>query len=88
MTLPKKSDRPRPNSRTWDRHKRYFDVGDRIEWKSPNDGELKAGVISGIKVNKFGRVSYYCGGELIFLEEIREALRRKTNPRRRGGYWL
>lgn len=81
--LPEKSKLPQYSVGVdWTR--RYFDVGEEIEWiryvppdrRSRNQQishEHCKGAISEIKQNSFGRVSYYVGEQFVLLEQILEA---------------
>lgn len=70
--LPAKS--PVPNAgEHWDFDKRYFDVGDVVNWIGDawNSPQL-SGVISAIKKNRFGRISYQVGNDVIDIGQIKK----------------
>lgn len=58
----------------WHWRKRYFDVGDHITWIPMGCKHAKTGTVTAIKCNYKGRVSYWSGGHLILLEEVRRAI--------------
>lgn len=75
MNPPDKTPLPTKHG-SWSWHKRYFDVGDPITFKTSQSIELVTGKVAEIQTNKFGRVSYRSDkGVLILMEDVRRAMK-------------
>lgn len=81
MKLPiEKSPLPTKVNGQWDWHKRYFDVGDEITWFSILDDGWNKSIVTKIKANQFGRVSYYPdkGAKIVLMEDVKRAVNMTT----------
>lgn len=73
-TLPPKTPMPDLTKYRWEWNARYFDVGDKIEWVELFGGAKRVAEVGAVKVNKFGRVTYYTtSGEMVLTEEVQRA---------------
>ena len=66
--IPEKS--PPPTDGVWHWKQCYFNVGDPITWRNWHDLEPRAGKVTGIKVNRMGRVSYFVGATFVMIEDV------------------
>ncbi len=78
MNLPQipeeKTPPPEPNA-PWHWKKRYYDVGDPITWKHWAKDCNDVGMVTGIKINQMGRVSYWVNRQLVLIEDVGRAVR-------------
>lgn len=75
--LPDKTKLPRSGALHW--CERYFDVGDTVKWIDAA-GRSGTGVITGIKRNSHGRITYYAEAGIVFAEYIARFLGLSSMP--------
>lgn len=66
---------PLPTDGVWHWRKRYFDVGDAIKFRNIGEQQDQHGIVTAIKMNNKGRVSYFVKDRFVLTEDVSRAAR-------------